>query len=811
MGNGLKWAASGVFALSLLASPSRASEDVCAVDLPSPFAAAPVHTESIGAKWRHGFHDMRVTWDKYFEVFPKEFDGYEQTSFEKVRAEPAFFLDRKIRFELYFGKSGTFYRPFTSPFNADAYVNFSAWGMGSELWTLEGRREIHPLFYVEKRNTKLIDKLAHLPMYTPIHVWGEVRSKTENLAWIELRNFEIIPEAVLNDAILRHMELANTQLNKKRFDLASRALEDALKLEIPVSVEVKAYSMLGRAYYEQRLYNKARYALVQSLLRDDRNVSNMILLARTDLRIDRAAEAKDAMLAAIKLEPSNPEAHAELGLALAMCGDVRGAYRELDIAQRLAPRGQLPEAHRNRAMVAMREGKLPLAKEELSKALLQRPLDYGLHLELGDVYLAMGALSDARTEYTQAKDLSIQRADPEPYYKIAVVLKAQGDALSKENKAEEAKKFYQEALENVRAAIGKDENFTPAYGLEAELLRLVGKPEDATKALLKGAEANPRSLAMQDVLYEHSLAVGDWQGMEQATRAALNIRATAKHASRLGNILSSRPEPDFKAAAAAYEQAVELNPNSAEDWAALARIRVQHLNDYTGGEVAAAQAVNLASTNGDSWYDLAVARQQLGNVEGAHAAADEASKLTKSITSRILLAHLKVNKGEFNTALELSTAAAGEATLDSDKAWAQSVQGAALLNTGKVEEAVEAFAQADDEMKGNPEHNLWYANALLRQGEFARAAEKFAAAAETGKSSGTGLGARVVADAQKGSKAVAKQAKAAGKSDSAIARSKPSETPSEEPTRKPMPPVVEETNGNGKNNEPMPAESPGPR
>jgi len=109
-------------------------------------------------------------------------------------------------------------------------------------------------------------------------------------------------------------------------------------------------------------------------MRDKRNIEALILLARADLRLDKPDEAKQAAEAAIAIEPNNALAHAELGLALAMTDDVRGGYRELDVAQKLA-RNQLPEAHRNRAVIAMREGKLSVAENELKQAVLFRPTD----------------------------------------------------------------------------------------------------------------------------------------------------------------------------------------------------------------------------------------------------------------------------------------------------------------------------------------------------------------------------------------------------------------------------------------------------
>jgi tetratricopeptide (TPR) repeat protein len=323
-------------------------------------------------------------------------------------------------------------------------------------------------------------------------------------------------------------------------------------------------------------------------------------------------------------------------------------------------------------------------------------------------------------------------------------------------------------------------------------------------------EANPKSIGMQDVLYDQSVAAGDWEGMEQATRASLAIRGDARHYSRLGNILSSRPAPDYSGAAQAYEQAVALAPTSGDDWAALAHIRVHMLKDYSGGALAGEKAVAINKDNGGTWCDLALARHQLLDVEGSIAAATHASELNKSVECRVLLAQLKLGKNDFAGALELVTAAVADATLDTDKAWAQNVQAAALLNTGKVDEALEGFQNANAVLKDDPEHNLWYGYALQRKGDFSQALDQFNAAMANGRSSGSPLGMQVAADAAKASKSVAKLAKSSGKGNVEVVKdNRRNEQPREEANRKPAPPVIEE-NGNNKD-EAVPAQVPGPR
>ncbi|MFH0938641.1 MAG: tetratricopeptide repeat protein [Planctomycetota bacterium] len=777
--------------------------------LPSPFIPAPVQPESIGAKWRHGFHKMRTTWDKYFEVYGKDLDGFEPSTLDKVRAETTFYMDQKLQLDVYFAKIGSFFRPFATPFDQSTFVNFSAWSYSAELWTKDGRGSIHPLFYVDKlQQQDLIKKISHLPMYTPIHLWVKVCSKSERLAWLEVVNLEIIPETAQNNATLRHIELGANQLAKKRYDLAAQSLEAAVKLGIPVQVETKIYAMLGRAYYELRQYSLARNALVNAVMRDEGNIKNLILLARTDLRIGYADEARQSALRALTLEPSNPEARAEFGLSLALLGDILSAHKELDYAQRLAPHNQLPEAHRNRAMAMVLENKFDVAEAELSKALLLRPMNFCLQVELGDIYLMQNKRDKALSQYTQAKELASHW--PEPYYKIALVLKSQADDLTKENKADEAKNLYKEALKNASEAIAKDPTFIPAYALEIELMRITGaKNEMIKKKLDNGAKVNLKSALMQETIFEQARIIKDWTNMERATRNAIAIKPAACNYSRLGHVLANRPNPDYSAAVEAYAEALRLAPDRADDLAALGQIRVRYLADAIGAESVLMQAVKLQPKNAEAWYDLALARRALEKYVEALAAADETVRLTKSVPSCLLAAQIRIDRhkaDDLNVALSIAQAALADAANDNDKAQAASVLGAALLHTGKILEALEAFKSADALMKDNPEHNLWYGVALFKNGDLTIAQERLQMALTTQPAPSK----RIQVAAQKTMKNLTRVAKSRTKSEvgqSEIAKKEEQKSEKQEATTaKNLPPVIEE-----EESVPVPIEVPGSR
>lgn len=651
------------------------------VDMPNPFVKPCIYKESLGARWRHEFHHMRTTWDKYFEVYPKELANFESVTLEKIKAEPTFYVEKNVRFDVYWGKQGSFYRPFIAPFHEIGHVNFSAWPYGNELWLKEMREQIHLLFYVDRRRKELVDKLNALPMYTPVHIWAQVRSKSEGQPWLEIKGAEIIPETAPSESALRFLELGAKQYARKRYDLAAQSFDAALGLQVPVIIETKAFAMLGRSLYEMRMFAEARNAFAESLVRDDSNVVNLIYLARCDSYLQNWEEMREAAERAVKIAPANPEARAELGLALAMLGDNIAGQKELEFAQKLAPRGQLPEANRNRAIIALRDNKFELAKSELSQAVILRASDSNLHMELGEVLVKLNQLDDAKREYGFAKELAPGR--PEPYFKYAQIARIQGDALKKDGKIEDAKKLYTEALENVRAGLKVAPESKEARTLELEMLKELGREKEAEKSIDTALERWPNVIAFQMAKYEVSVRLGKWEAMEKSARKLVELKPEVGTYMRLGNVLSSRPKPDYAGAAENYEAALRLDPKS-----------------------------------GSTWFELAQVKMNLGDIEGTIAAADQAVEIIKSTEARLLAARARLDREALDPQMEtMAKQVYDESKDDLMRAQAQALIGAAQLKAGNAGLAADTFAKSLVLLKDNPEFQYWYGLSLLKKGE----------------------------------------------------------------------------------------------
>jgi len=73
-------------------------------------------------------------------------EDVEEATFAQVRDHALKYVGNKVQFDMYFGKAGSFYRPFLSLFTSDLYSNFSAWEYGAPLWNKDARANVYLFF-----------------------------------------------------------------------------------------------------------------------------------------------------------------------------------------------------------------------------------------------------------------------------------------------------------------------------------------------------------------------------------------------------------------------------------------------------------------------------------------------------------------------------------------------------------------------------------------------------------------------------------------------------------------------------------------
>lgn len=715
----LKVLLAGMIACGAIASSTRAEEVFD--PSPNPFIPVPLHKEGYGTQIRHTLHKFRTTYDDYFKIWEKPREGHDLTTLPKILSKPDFYLSRKVEFDLYINRRGNFFRPFTTSFHRDHFVNFNGWPHGTEIWNPEKREsEIYPFLYIDQRNTTLINKIDKLDPFTSIHVWGKVENVSEGFPWIEITDFESIKEDYLTLPKLRSLEVGYRKMMDRDYSIAASRFEAAMTMELPWVASKKISENLASCYMQTHRFNTAREVLIQGLelyrdkktqlveavLKETETAPKLLMLGQSDIKLDLLSEAKQSLELCIKLEPHNAVAHAELGLVYARMGNFAQGFWEVNAAQRLVPDGRLPEAYRNRGQIYLLLNNLEKARFELEKAVQLRPNDYMFHIELGEVFLKLNNLADAQREFESAAHADSSR--PQPLFKLASLLKLQGDVAKKDGKNDDATKLYTQALDYVTKCEEKDPQFAPAYGLHAEILRALGKNDDAWKIMEKGAQMNPRSVSMLETLYEQAYTVGDWKGMEEARRREAELQPQNIDVNvRLGDVLSNKPSPDYASAESAYLKATQIDPSNAYAWARLTAMQRQQnkvLTGYQTGE----KAVLIDTKNAALWSDVSELRRLNGHPEAGLAAAEASIAISDSSPARIAAAKALLDRGlpgDADVAVTHARQAVSLALTENEKTLGHGVLGASLAAAGKSEEAKAELSLANSALSNDALHN----------------------------------------------------------------------------------------------------------
>lgn len=122
-------------------------------------------------------------------------------------------------------------------------------------------------------------------------------------------------------------------------------------------------------------------------------------------------------------------------------------------------------------------------------------------------------------------------------------------------------------------------------------------------------QAYPNSAKMQHTYADELAQRGQFASAENAYKKALAIREDGLTWNNLGNLYAA--QEDFRAAAWAYEQAVEANPLYVEAWMnwGLTAMRAQNVDEAIA---AFEKATELAPKNPEAHYNLGIAYNEIG-------------------------------------------------------------------------------------------------------------------------------------------------------------------------------------------------------
>jgi tetratricopeptide (TPR) repeat protein len=138
---------------------------------------------------------------------------------------------------------------------------------------------------------------------------------------------------------------------------------------------------LGYLLWTQKIYPEAAAEFQAELANDPNHVQSMLYLADAQIQLNQPEVAEPLLEKAIKLDPSLPLAHLDLGIIYSNSGQNEDALRELSVAAKLAPN------------------------------------DVNVHWRLGRLYRKIGKKEEAKAEFDKASTLN-KAADEDLYKKI---------------------------------------------------------------------------------------------------------------------------------------------------------------------------------------------------------------------------------------------------------------------------------------------------------------------------------------------------------------------------------------------------------
>jgi tetratricopeptide (TPR) repeat protein len=197
-----------------------------------------------------------------------------------------------------------------------------------------------------------------------------------------------------------------------------------------------------------------------------------------------------------------------------------------------------PRGSRNLAAIHFQEGRLQEAAAAYEKLVEEEPRDGALRASLGGVYGAMGRYDEALDQLAEAERL--EPLNPEAYYNRALIFEKRGETTR--------------AIDEYKRGLRYDPRYAPA---RAALTRLTGsaapqRPGNAAERAALRLAHEASELARKG---EYEVAM---KNLEEAERLAPHLPVIYQYRSNVAFL-----QGDRKAAVAALEKALEIEPDNA--------------------------------------------------------------------------------------------------------------------------------------------------------------------------------------------------------------------------------------------------------
>ncbi|MBK8251664.1 MAG: zinc-ribbon domain-containing protein [Polyangiaceae bacterium] len=403
----------------------------------------------------------------------------------------------------------------------------------------------------------------------------------------EIRSTAGEPELVAAYTQLGHIHLA-----KSRMSQAEQAFAAALKID-PQAVNALVGN--GELFYRSGRYSEAVARYEAAIRADADSVPAKIGMAKTQLYLERAKDAKDLLKKLCETRPNEPLAFYWLGRAEETLGNKKEAEAAYTNAIKVGGDSpQTVEAYVALAQLLSSLGRTEDATQRLTEAGNRFPGLAALHRARGEVALMTGNYTEAKKEL----ELALAREDD-----IGAKFKL-GSVLRRMRSYDEAARIFD--------AIAETDKEFPGLALERGLLfEETGQSDRASEMYAKALQSAPNDLDLKLRVGSTQVMAGHAKQAEPILREVHKAKPNSAEVNHfLGRALLVRGT-SLAEAKRFLERAAEIDPNRAEyhlyvGWVA------NELGETQLAESSLQRAIELDRNLGDAYWQRGVLLQKQG-------------------------------------------------------------------------------------------------------------------------------------------------------------------------------------------------------
>ncbi len=512
------------------------------------------------------------------------------------------------------------------------------------------------------------------------------------------------------DSAAAHLELANLYAAPPRKDLDAAITQYQTALDLQPG-NPAAQLALGQCLLAENRYEEAIAAFREYSKSNPKDANSFHLQTVAYQSLQQWPQASDAAVQAVRLDPENLEWRRLAATLLAQAHRYPAALVQLQAAERLDPKN--PEIHAQLIFLYRQTGQPDRAKQEriaydkLQKQLAVKGEASDIRHQ-ADATLAEGSAAAAYEQYRHAISLDPNSADA--HFSLAMSLDHLGDHADARRELERALELnprlapahnqlgllefadgHRDAAEaQFKAAIDADPKFAEARNNLGVLYIQQGNVGEAIVMLEEAVEAQPTYASAFVNLANALIGINKLDDAEKQLHTALqNSPHDGALYIALGNLDTKRNRPDT--ALADYRQAVQYSPDSPAAHLELGRALADHCDRRAAFENFS-RAESLDSQSASAHLALGRFFYESANYDGARDQLNTAIKLDPNLIDALYLLGLteaQTNNPDLAAQYFQQALAADSTEID-----AQYFLALQLEKLGRADEALEHFKTA---------------------------------------------------------------------------------------------------------------------